>query len=226
MNRLLPAVAVIAFATTACVLVVDDELVHAADDRVGAHHRLHFGNGTADDHSSVNRTIRIADGARVGALSSVNGSIRIGRDATVRSIESVNGMVRADDGLRVHGSIESVNGSVVLARGAEVGGSVESINGRIALSGARIGGRVESVNAGLDTGTASRIERGIHYRRSGSPFGDNHAGRPRVVIGADSVVGGELRFDRPVDLYVHRSARIGSVRGATPVTYDGDTPPG
>ena len=32
-------------------------------------------------------------------------------------------------------------------------------------------------------------------------------------------------FEREVKLYVHASARIGSVSGATAVRYDGATPP-
>jgi hypothetical protein len=34
-----------------------------------------------------------------------------------------------------------------------------------------------------------------------------------------------LVFEREVKLYVHASARIGELRGATAVRYDGATPP-
>ena len=40
-----------------------------------------------------------------------------------------------------------------------------------------------------------------------------------------AVVAGPLRFEREVDLYVHRSARIGPVTGAEPVIFDTDTAP-
>jgi hypothetical protein len=38
-------------------------------------------------------------------------------------------------------------------------------------------------------------------------------------------VDGPLVFEREVKLYVHRSATIGSIRGATAVRYDGDRAP-
>ena len=45
------------------------------------------------------------------------------------------------------------------------------------------------------------------------------------VISPGAVVAGPLRFEREVDLYVHRSARIGPVTGAEPVIFDTDTAP-
>jgi hypothetical protein len=39
------------------------------------------------------------------------------------------------------------------------------------------------------------------------------------------VVDGPLVFEREVKLYVHDSARIGQVSGATVVHYSGDRPP-
>ena len=46
-----------------------------------------------------------------------------------------------------------------------------------------------------------------------------------MVISPGAVVAGPLRFEREVDLYVHRSARIGPVTGAEPVIFDTDTAP-
>jgi hypothetical protein len=42
---------------------------------------------------------------------------------------------------------------------------------------------------------------------------------PRIIIGPNAVVNGELRFEREVELYVHTSAKIGSVSGATAKSY-------
>jgi hypothetical protein len=49
--------------------------------------------------------------------------------------------------------------------------------------------------------------------------------KPRIVIGPNAVVEGPLVFKREVNLYVHRTARIGQVTGATAVRYDGATAP-
>jgi hypothetical protein len=48
---------------------------------------------------------------------------------------------------------------------------------------------------------------------------------PRIVIGPDAVVDGDLVFEQEVKLYVHETARIGTVTGATPVRYSGATSP-
>jgi hypothetical protein len=48
---------------------------------------------------------------------------------------------------------------------------------------------------------------------------------PRIVIGPDSEVGGALVFEREVELYVHATAKVGRITGATPVRYDGANPP-
>ena len=45
------------------------------------------------------------------------------------------------------------------------------------------------------------------------------------MIGPGAVVEGPLVFEREVKLYVHASARTGSVRGATAQRYDTPTAP-
>jgi hypothetical protein len=44
--------------------------------------------------------------------------------------------------------------------------------------------------------------------------------KPRIVIGPNAVVDGDLVFEREVTLYVHSSARIGKVTGATAIPFD------
>ena len=48
---------------------------------------------------------------------------------------------------------------------------------------------------------------------------------PRIIIGPNAVVEGPLVFERPVTLYVHTSARIGAVTGATAKPFSTDTAP-
>ena len=42
-----------------------------------------------------------------------------------------------------------------------------------------------------------------------------------MIIGPNARVDGPLVFEREVELYVHDSAKIGPVTGATAVRYDG-----
>jgi hypothetical protein len=56
----------------------------------------------------------------------------------------------------------------------------------------------------------------------------NWSGKPRplrIVIGPNAKVDGALVFEREVTLYVHQSATIGSVTGATAVRYSGERAP-
>jgi len=68
------------------------------------------------------------------------------------------------------------------------------------------------------------VEGNVRYSK---PSGWNWSASrdPRVVIGRDSEVRGELVFEREVELYVHESAKIGKVTGATVQRYSGNRPP-
>jgi hypothetical protein len=47
---------------------------------------------------------------------------------------------------------------------------------------------------------------------------------PRIVIGPNAVVEGELRFEHEVELFVHDSAKIGKVIGAVAKPYTDTLP--
>ena len=58
------------------------------------------------------------------------------------------------------------------------------------------------------------------------PFQSRHCEPSRNVAPEVAIVDGPLVFERKVELYVHSSAKTGPVTGATPVRFDGATPPG
>jgi hypothetical protein len=45
------------------------------------------------------------------------------------------------------------------------------------------------------------------------------------VIGPGATVQGDLRFERTIQLFVSDKATIGTVTGAAPIPFTGDTPP-
>jgi len=49
--------------------------------------------------------------------------------------------------------------------------------------------------------------------------------KPRIIIGPNAVVEGELKFEREVTLYVHETARTGKITGATATSYSGTRAP-
>ena len=196
----------------------------------------------ADDISKVNSSIRIESGQQAGDLDTVNGGIRLGENAVAEAVETVNGSVRFERGARadsaetVNGSIElaetalvtrgieAVNGSIDLAAGAEAGGDVSNVNGAISVRGARVGGRIETVSGNITVTEGGRVAGGIKVEKpSGWSWGRQRP--PRIVIGPNSQVDGELLFEREVELFVHNTAKVGRISGAEAVRYDGAQPP-
>ena len=72
----------------------------------------------------------------------------------------------------------------------------------------------------------AHIEGGILLEKPHGLVNFSSSTPPRVVIGPEVSVDGTLRFEREVRLYVSdRAGHIGPVEGATPISYQGDTPP-
>ena len=76
----------------------------------------------------------------------------------------------------------------------------------------------------IEVGADSRVDHGILVEKSNSWFNFGSNQPPRVVIGPRAVVQGTLVFEREVELYVSDTARIGEVKGATPIKFSGENP--
>ncbi|GAA4858018.1 hypothetical protein [Luteimonas vadosa] len=177
--------------------------------------------------STVNGSIRLRDGSRTGNADTVNGSIRGGDDLQAGSLETVNGSIRLGHRANVSGHVETVNGSIFIDRGSRIGGDVETVNGGIGLVATEVGGNLETVTGDVTVGVGSHVRGGLRVSkpsRSWLPVSFNQR-TPRIVIGPNAVVEGDLVFEREVVLYVHKTARIGAVTGATPIPYDTPTSP-
>lgn len=196
------------------------------------------------DISKVNGTIQVEDGGSAGDLDTVNGKIQIGVKARAGDAETVNGGIRVDDGavtgglstvnggiragrdVRVDKNVETVNGEIFIDRGGLVRGDLTTVNGAIGLVGTQVQGGIEMVNGNLTVGADSHVQGGIHYQKPGPQWISFRKNDPRVVIGPNAQVNGALVFERKVTLYVHDTARIGAVTGATAVPYSGAKVPG
>ncbi|WP_028916514.1 hypothetical protein [Pseudoxanthomonas sp. J35] len=179
---------------------------------------------TYGDLETVNGAVRIAENTRADDASTVNGSITVGDGAIVRSLETVNGGIRVGRNVQVGKGIETVNGSVFVDQGSVIGGGIETVNGGIGLVRTQLSGGIETVNGDVTVGIGSHVRGGIVIERPQGWFNSTRR-KPRVVIGPDAVVEGKLEFGREVSLYVHRTARIGEVKGAEPVRFETDTAP-
>ncbi len=175
--------------------------------------------------ASVNGGIRIDADASVTSAETVNGSIELGTHGTADALRTVNGSILLDEGARVARSVESVNGTLTLHKDAEVLGSLVNVNGKISLDSAHVAGGIKTVDGDIDVLGATRVEGGIKVQKPDSALIHVGTSAPRIVIGPGAVVQGELAFERPVRLYVSDKASIGTVTGATPIPFTGDSAP-
>jgi hypothetical protein len=178
--------------------------------------------GPAD---TVNGGIDIDANAAVTSAKTVNGRIALGAQATADSLTTVNGDISVGAGAHVSGALDSVNGRIILGDGALVGGSLENVNGGIRLSSAHVDGGITTVNGGIDIRGDSRVARGILVQKVDHGLLHFDTSVPRIVVGPGATVGGELRFEREVKLYVSDRATVGTITGATAVPFSGDSPP-
>lgn len=180
---------------------------------------------TYGDLDTVNGSIRINAGATTDDASTVNGSVTVGERATTGSLETVNGSIKLDRDVTVNGSMETVNGAIFVDRGGKVKSGVETVNGSIGLVAAQVGGDIETVRGDVTVGVDSHVRGGLRVEKSTGFFNVDGKKPPRIVIGPNAVVEGPLVFERPVTLYVHKSARTGPITGATAQAFDTDTAP-
>ena len=177
----------------------------------------------AESAATVNGSIHVDDNAAVADAATVNGSVQLGSHAQAKSLHSVNGAIVLDAGAQVSGNASSVNGELTLADGAEIKGDLSNVNGKISLTAAHVAGGIATVNGSISISDASRVEGGILVKKPSGELSGHDI--PEIVIGPGATVQGELRFERPVKLYVSDKATIGTVTGATPIPFTGDKPP-
>ena len=176
---------------------------------------------------TVNGSIMIDAGVSADSAETVNGGIDVDDKATVGSLETVNGGIDIGEAVEVAQGVATVNGGIGLDRGTRVHGKVETVNGRIELEAAEVGQGLATVNGDITVGADSIVRGGILVEKpQGSWFNWGTSTRkvPRVEIGANAVVEGTLVFEHEVQLFVHESAKIGKVSGATVQKFSGATP--
>ncbi|MGA8278495.1 MAG: hypothetical protein WB784_09890 [Rhodanobacteraceae bacterium] len=184
-------------------------------------------NETGGDLTTVNGSIRVGEGAHARALETVNGSIELAGNAVAQSANTVNGHISLKQNARIETTVETVNGAITLERGANVAGKASNVNGTLTLHAAHVGGGLETASGDMNIGADSHVEGGLLVDRS-TGFLSWFAWverKPRIVIGPHAVIAGKLDIRRNVDLYVSDSATIGTVSGAKPTVFSGDSPP-
>jgi DUF4097 and DUF4098 domain-containing protein YvlB len=181
---------------------------------------------TYGDLSTVNGSIRIESNAKADDAETVNGSINAADNIRVRSMTTVNGSIKVGTQAQIDQSVETVNGSIFVDRGGNIGDDVTTVNGAIGLVDTDLAGGIETVNGDVTVGIGSHVRGGIHVEKPGSSwFQTGKRKPPRIVIGPNAVVEGQLIFEREVVLYVHTTAKVGRISGATAIPFSTDTAP-
>jgi cytoskeletal protein CcmA (bactofilin family) len=210
------------FGALAALSACGDSMGGDSANKVNGTVHIAAGKEAASAHT-VNGSIHVDDNATVTSAGTVNGNVTLGAHATATSLSTVNGSVTLADGAHATAGVESVNGDLTLNEGADVAGGISNVNGKIKVTAAHVAGGIHTVSGNISIMGASHVEGGILVKKpSGNLFTSED---PTIVIGPGATVQGELRFERKVRLFVSDKATIGTVTGATPVAFTGDTPP-
>lgn len=173
------------------------------------------------DLETVNGSVTVERGVVAESASTVNGSIQIREDASVETAETVNGAISLQRNASALRNVETVNGGISLAAGVQVGGSLETVNGSMKLRQATVERGLRTVNGSLDIGDASVVRGGITVEKPSGWINWSKSSKPRVIIGENVVVEGDLVFEHEVELFVHPTAKVGRISGVAPVRLDG-----
>lgn len=172
------------------------------------------------DLETVNGSINVDDGVKAEEVSTVNGGIRLRSGAVVDSAETVNGGITIDEKVLVNRDVSTVNGGISVDRGSQVDGGMETVNGGMKLRAATVEQGLRTVNGSIEVGADSIVRGGILVEKPSGWVNWGKSSKPRITIGANAVVEGELRFEHEVELYIDPSAKVGKQTGVSPIMLD------
>ena len=188
------------------------------------------GEGAVIDGSleTVNGSIRIDENVRLEDAETVNGTIRIGSGSSTEDVSSVNGSIRLASNVTVDGAVEVVNGRISLDTGTSVDRGVSNVNGEISLSGAEVGGDLSTVNGDVTLQDGATLRGDLIVEKPGGWGWKNNNRQPKIIIGQNSKVLGDIVLEREVELFISDSAEVGGVTGemslADAVRFSGSSP--
>lgn len=181
------------------------------------------------DVSTVNGSIKLGDKSKTDDVTTVNGEIELGNSVASKEVTTVNGAIKLGTNARISNDVTTVNGSIFVADHGVIGGDVATVNGGIGLVRSEVGGDVATVNGDVTVGIGSHVKGKLIVKKptnnSVLPISIGPNRIPRIIVGPNAVIDGELRFEREVKLYVHSSAKVGKISGAKPVSFSTPTAP-
>lgn len=208
----------------ACEFGVNRDLEFAAGSRAAGaqtiNGRIQVGSAAVidGDLATVNGRIEVAADASVHDLRTVNGSIRVGAGVKGRNLSGVNARLELGERVELSGSATTVNGSIVSEGSTVIQGEVATVNGDILLRGTRVGRGVSNHLGDVRLLDGTLVEGDLLLE---APDLTGSVRTSLVVIGVGAQVRGVVRAERPIELHVHPTAKLGVVQGATPIPFQG-----
>lgn len=232
MKKLILLIITLSFSLTACGGFLGSKSV--ADNTQSPNKDFDTVNGSikvghdahVGDLSTVNGSVKVATNSQVGEASTVNGSVVFESGVIAGAAETVNGSIKLGENCKIEGSVETVNGSVKASSGCYIGGDFETVNGKLKAINTQIHGSVKAVNGVILLLDGTIVHDDIIIKKNKSFFGNSNKKKPKIVLGKDVVVKGDLQFGRPVLLYIHDSVDVDTdIENAEIHNFSGDELP-
>jgi len=171
---------------------------------------------------TVSGDITVDADATVGNVATTSGELKVADNGRTGALKGVSGNVTLGHKVVVDGDVTSVSGNIFADRGSRITGNLTSVSGAIGLVQTELGGSIKFVSGDVTVGVGSHVMGGVYLDK---PQYSKQDHPPRIVIGPNAVVDGPLDFELPVQLYVHSTAKTGTITGATPIAFSTPTPP-
>ncbi len=91
--------------------------------------------------------------------------------------------------------------------------SVSNVNGQITIVGAQVGGDIETVSGDVTITEGSTLVGDLIVEKPGGWGWGKKRRTPKIIIGPNSTVAGNIELEQKVELYISDSAEVGGVTG-------------
>lgn len=227
MNLRIAAVILAATLSVACggpqvgiqhINIADNQTADGAQSTVNGNVTIGSAATVTGPVDTVNGRIELRKGAKTRSLSTVNGDLTIGDEAVVNGdLSGVNSTIAIGADVRIDGDVTTVNGSTTIGERTTVAGNVTFVNGTLTTDGTTIEGLVRFHNGEVRL-LRSTVEENIIVDAS---EGSTSSKKPLVELGPGTQVNGRIIAHRPIELRIHRTARVKKgIEGAEPQYYE------
>jgi DUF4097 and DUF4098 domain-containing protein YvlB len=183
---------------------------------VAEDYRIADGSIQTRSYTSVAGDIEVGRQAGIGNAKTVSGDIGIGEGSRVGSLSTVAGEINLAANVQVAGSLKTVAGDIEIARGCTIAGDVGTIAGSIEITDSIVQGNVTLTEGELEV-IRTRIAGTVRVEQPD----EGTAKKTEITIGPGCEVTAIVADkETTVHLRIHRTAKVGSLKGVVAEYYD------